>query len=306
MKVYLNLMEPEFPVPSDSQASSSHETSLETMRRVVSGNHSIYTHFPTDEKFEIFQRTRITRAPCRRRIDGVVPRAEFFGDLITADDKILSDGTESRHCHRYSIVVQDLLATQWFQSYPCKTKTSQETERSLQKFLEPSRKPKVIFTDNSLEFGKACEDQCGIIARQPLTVQKQMGLLRCCCNWDWANIGGRIPRNVTAICEIFRTDCLIGKHHTKGDLVNHLKGPSFRLVHWLNIIPCRLKTNQSRILQFGKKVLPGIFLGYGLCAGESGRGYILVVDLQELEEMDASEIHANRLNAKRGDTAQEW
>ena len=33
-----------------------------------------------------------------------------------------------------------------------------ETQRSLQKFLEPERKPKVIYTDNSLEFGKACED----------------------------------------------------------------------------------------------------------------------------------------------------
>ena len=38
-----------------------------------------------------------------------------------------------------------------------KTKTSQETQRSLEKFLEPNRKPKVICTDNSLEFGK-CED----------------------------------------------------------------------------------------------------------------------------------------------------
>ena len=38
------------------------------------------------------------------------------------------------------------------------TKTSQETQRSLQKFLEPERKPKVICTDNSLGFGKACED----------------------------------------------------------------------------------------------------------------------------------------------------
>ena len=35
---------------------------------------------------------------------------------------------------------------------------SQESQRSLQKFLEPERKPKVIYTDNSLEFGKACED----------------------------------------------------------------------------------------------------------------------------------------------------
>ena len=39
-----------------------------------------------------------------------------------------------------------------------KKKTSQETENSLRKFLEPSEKPKVIYTDNSLEFGKACED----------------------------------------------------------------------------------------------------------------------------------------------------
>ena len=54
-------------------------------------------------------------------------------------------------------MVQDL-ATQWIQSYPCKTKTFQEIQRSLQKFLEPDRKPKVIYTDNSLESGKACED----------------------------------------------------------------------------------------------------------------------------------------------------
>ena len=40
----------------------------------------------------------------------------------------------------------------------CKNKTSQETQRSLQKFLEPERKPKVIYTDNSLEFGKARDD----------------------------------------------------------------------------------------------------------------------------------------------------
>ena len=54
-------------------------------------------------------------------------------------------------------MVQDL-ATQWIQSYPCKTKTSQETGKSLQKFLEPTGKPKVIYTDNSTEFGKSCED----------------------------------------------------------------------------------------------------------------------------------------------------
>ena len=93
--------------------------------------------------------------PCRRRNGGAVPRAEIYGDLITADHKVLSDNCESRNNHRYAVVVQDL-ATQWIQSYPCKTKTSQETQRSLQKFLEPDRKPKVIYTDNSSEFGKSC------------------------------------------------------------------------------------------------------------------------------------------------------
>ena len=103
------------------------------------------------------KRTKITRAPCRRRNGEAVLRAEKFGDLITADHKVLSDNFESRNSHRYAVVVQDL-ATQWIQAYPCKTKTSQETQRSLQKFLEPERKPLVIHTDTSLEFGKACED----------------------------------------------------------------------------------------------------------------------------------------------------
>ena len=117
------------------------------------GKHSVNTHFPKDRNCEICKRTKITRAPCRRRNGGAVLRA----DLITADHKVLSDNCESRNNHRYAVVVQDL-ATQWIQSYPCKTKTSQKIERSLQKFLEPDGKPKVIYTDNSLEFGKACED----------------------------------------------------------------------------------------------------------------------------------------------------
>ena len=103
------------------------------------GNQALNTHFPNDRNCEICQRTKITRAPCRRRIGGVVPRAENFGDLITAAHKILSDGCESRNNHRYAIVVQDL-AAQWIQSYPCKTQTSQETQRNGQKFLESSRK----------------------------------------------------------------------------------------------------------------------------------------------------------------------
>ena len=154
-----NLVDDRVPEHRESHASSSHEPSLEPKlaRSADLGKHSVKTHFPKDRNCEICQRTKITRAPCRRRLGRVVVRAENFGDLITTDQKVLSEGCESRNNHRYAVVVQDL-ATQWIQAYPCKNKTSQETQRSLQKFLEPERKPKVIYTDNSLEFGKVCED----------------------------------------------------------------------------------------------------------------------------------------------------
>ena len=152
-------MDDEVPEHRDSHASSSQEVSSEptSKRREHLGKHSVYTHFPKDRNCETCQRTNITRAPCRRRNGGAVPRAENVCDLITVDPKVLSENCESRNNHRYAVVVQDL-ATQWIQSYPCRTKTSQEIQRSLQKFLEPERKPKVIYTDNSLEFGKSCED----------------------------------------------------------------------------------------------------------------------------------------------------
>ena len=133
-----NLVDDRVPEHRDSHASSFHEPSLEPApaRSADFGKHSVYTHFPKDRDCEICQRTKITRAPCRRRMGGAVPRADKFGDLITADHKVLSDNCESRNNHRYAVVLQDL-ATQWIQAYPCKTKTSQETQRSLQKFLEP-------------------------------------------------------------------------------------------------------------------------------------------------------------------------
>ena len=168
--------------PHQYSPSSSRELPMEPRAKVVPGpgKHSIKTHFPKDRNCDICLRTKITRASCSRRTGTVVPRAENFGDLITAvhkvlsdifraktktsqgdwitaDHKILSEGCESRHSHRYAVVVQDL-ATQWLQSNPCKTKTFQETWKSQQKFLEPTRKPKVVYTDNFMEFGKACEE----------------------------------------------------------------------------------------------------------------------------------------------------
>ena len=138
-------------------ANTSHDWDSERPTKVVSRKYSIYTHFPKDRNCEVRKKTKITRGPCRNRTGDAVPRAEKLGDLITVGHKVLNEWCESRNNYRYPVVVQDK-AIQWIQSYPCKTKTSQETERSLLKFLDSSEKPRVIFTDNSLEFGKAWEE----------------------------------------------------------------------------------------------------------------------------------------------------
>ena len=64
----------------DSHASSSHDSSLEPTfkRREDLGKHNVYTHLPKDRNCEIFQRTKITRVPCRRRNGGALPRAEIL------------------------------------------------------------------------------------------------------------------------------------------------------------------------------------------------------------------------------------
>ena len=63
----------------------------------------------------------MTRAPCRRRTGEVVPLAEKFRDLMTADHQVFNEECESRNNHRYAVVVQDL-ATQWINLIRAKQK----------------------------------------------------------------------------------------------------------------------------------------------------------------------------------------
>ena len=139
---FTDMFEPtEVRAPAHISQNSDSEHTIK--KATKSRKHSIFTHFPKDRDCHVCLITKTTRASCRRCAGTVMPRAENFGDLMTADHKVLSEGCESRKNHRYAVVLQDL-ATQWIQCYPCKTKTSQETEKRLRKFREPSHKPKVI------------------------------------------------------------------------------------------------------------------------------------------------------------------
>ena len=278
-----NLVDDEIPLQGGSHASSSHEVSLEptTKRREDLGKHNVHTHFPKDRNCEICKRTKITRAPCRRRSGEAVPRAANFGDLITADHKVLSDNCESRNNHRYAVVVQDL-ATQWIQVYPCKNETSQETQRNLQKFLEPERKPKVIHTDNSLEFGNACEDlswnhctstphrsETNGIAERAVRREKEgtsAVLLQSGLNESWWADSMECYTYLRNVTDLLSD----GKTPYERRFGQPFKGPIIPFGSLVEYHPITGK-DQSRIHQFGKKVLPGLFLGYARYAGEFGR-----------------------------------
>ena len=204
-------------------------------------------------------------------------------------------------------MVQDL-ATQLIQSYPCKTKTSQETQSSLQKFLEPTRKPKVIHTDNSLEFGKACEDlswnHCtstphrsetnGIAERAVRKVKEGMFevLLQSSLDENWWADSLECFSYLRSIQDLLSD----GKTPCERRFGEPFKGPIIPFGSLVEYYPISAK-DQSRIHQFGKKVLLGLFLGYALYAVRIWKGDIMVADIEELETMDASEIHSKRFNA---------
>ena len=114
-----NLEDTDVPAPahfSGLRFGKSHEGGIKSKTR----KHSIDSQLPKYRNCEVCRRTKVTTVLCRRRTGEGLLRAEKFGDLLTADHKVFNEESESRNNHRYAVVGQDL-ATQWFQSYPCKT-----------------------------------------------------------------------------------------------------------------------------------------------------------------------------------------
>ena len=114
--------------------------------------------------------------------------------------------------------------------------------------------------------------------------------------------GGRIPWNVTPICETSQIYYLMGRRPMTDVLGNHLKDRLFHLFHWLSITyncegPVKNPSNWKESLTW---IVPRI----RSVRGEKRKGDVLIADLEELETMDASEIYSKRLNAKRSDISQ--
>ena len=152
--------------------------------------------------------------------------------------------------------------------------------------MEPNRKPKIIYTNNSLEVGKSCEElswnHCtstphrsqthGIAERAVRRVKEGTSavLLQ-------SGLGEKSRADSTEWCTYLRNiqDLLSdGKTPYERRFGQPFKGPIIPFGSLVEYYPISAK-DQSRIHQFGKNVLPELFLGYALYAGRIWKGDII-------------------------------
>ena len=111
---------------------------------------SLYSHGILDV---VFTRARCKTKGKTRRSDAGCTK---FGDLATADQRILGVENESKCGHRHAPDVRDHY-TSWMHSYPMKTERhiGNNCLMTEMRFLSPKNKPGRIFTDDSMHF-KMC------------------------------------------------------------------------------------------------------------------------------------------------------
>ena len=236
--------------------------------------------FQKDRNCEVCLRTNMTRAPCRRDTGNDVPRSEKFGEYITENHKVLSEDGESRNYHRTLSLFKILLLIGF---NPIRAKQRLHKRRkSLRKFLEPSQKPKVIYTDNFIGIGTIFWRSIMVIEPQHKwyywkshKTSERRKLQQFCYSpglderW-WAD-------SVECCCYLRIVEDVLAEGKTPYERrcgePNTSKGA---------VVQCHpISTRDfSRLHQYGKKVVLRIFLGYELMAGGIWKGNILIADLE--------------------------
>ena len=272
-----------------------------------SGTHSVFTHFPEDPNCEICLKTKITRASCGRRT--WYSRAQKWNIGVFWLLQITKFWVKK--VNRRTIIDMPWSYKTWQHKGYSPTRAKQKPPRRPRRTKWSScsqQGNQVVYTDNSLEFGKYCEElswnhctstphrsETNLIAERAVRRAKEGAsavLLQSGLGNEWWADSLECHsylRNIQDLLSDGKTP-----YERRSGMPFH--GP---------VIP--FAASQSRLHQFEAKVLPGIFLGCALYAGWIRKRDIMDADIEELEEMDASELHGRRPNAKEVLTPQrEW
>ena len=116
-------------------------------------------------------------------------------------------------------------------------------------------------------------------------------------------VGGKIPWNVTPICETSQVCYLMGTRPVKDVLGNHVKDQLFHLVHWLSITLQLRRTIQESINLERKSYLD--CSSDTLCTrGEFGRVTCWLQTLRSWRRWTHRESTQKKSQCERGDISQ--
>ena len=116
------------------------------------------------------RRTKVTRRHAKKKLDDRAARnkiAERFGDVITADHKVLNAGQESRLHYRHAVVVQDLSGTMLIEvqvpsQQPGNSKSWVRISRGIEQYARQS-----ILTETDHQHLEAASSQAEISCGRP-------------------------------------------------------------------------------------------------------------------------------------------
>ena len=178
------------------------------------------------------------------------------------------------------VVVQDL-ATQWIQSYPCTTKSAEETQRSLGQVSRPEDNLRSMFTDTSLEFFQACVELNWTLERSTPYRSEKHGFSE---RAVW-----RVKERISSVlfqyglreslreeatecyCYLRNVQDLLADSQTPNErrFNSPCEGPIIPFGAEVKFYPISSK-DHGRVHHFGTEVFPGMFKGHAMNAAEVG------------------------------------
>ena len=276
----------------------------------------MFTHFPKDRNFDVYGRTQITWDLCRKRTGNPIKCAEKFGDLITADDKVVSEECKSRNSHACRRCSRRIWPLNGNRLACAEQKTSYE--QRLQKNLEPKGSPKLVYTGSSLEFGQAFEDQfwnhCtstphrsdtkGIAERAVRWVKEGTSaiLLQSGLDEPWSAVPKECCCNLRNVLRP-----LVGQE-------NSLRKATWRTIWWaikvllgqcMNVIPSLRKTSQDATCLV-KRSYQANLLDMRLSAGRIWNGDVVTERLRVAGKSGRVRHPCSRTQRKGGSHAKKW
>ena len=272
-----NLVDERVPDHRDSHASSCHKSSLEMERKVVSGKHSIYTHFPKDRNCKICERTDNfkgsvqktcwwSRTSCRKSwwLDNSRSQSSQRRMWISKQSPMCSRGQRLGYSMDSVIFVQDKNFSGNWKELAKVLGADSETRNYLhwqflgvwQDLWRPLWNHRTS-TPHRSETNKIAESATRRIKEGASQILLQSDLDE---QW-WADSMEcqSYLRNVQNLLSDGKTPC-------EKRFGEPSKGPIIPYGSLVEHHPISTK-DQSRFRQFGKRVSLGIFLGYVLYAG---------------------------------------